>query len=298
MREGRNGLGTGLILGAAGLWGTFGLFSKKLFSYGYTPIELASLRTWFAWVMLALLMLVQRRSVRIVWRDVPFYLVYALFAFTLFEVIYLETLELAPVAVAAALLYTAPAFVLLISAALGVEKLNAQRAGLLLLTLCGVVLVTGAARTIRSGAIISLEAAALGLASGFTYALYTVFSKRGVQRYDSMRNMFWVFALASLALAIPAPPWHAMGPTESLPWLLGISIFPTLVAYLLYVKALEFMEATTASMLSTAEPVVAAILGAIILGESTGMDTVLGIALIVLSAVLLVRQQPEVTGSH
>lgn len=292
------GLGVGLILGAACLWGTFGLFGKKLFSYGYTPIELASLRTWIAWALLALIMLVQRKSVRIAWRDLPFYIAYALFAFALFQFLYFETLELAPVAVAAALIYTAPAFVLLISAAFGTEKLNLRRVGLLLLTLLGVVLVTGAARIIRSGAAIPMTAIVLGLAAGFTYALYTLFSKRGVERYDAMRNMFWVFALSSLALAIPAPPWTVMGPVTSLPWLLGIAVLPTLIAYLLYVKALEFTDATTASMLATAEPVVAAILGALVLGEATGTDSVIGIALIVLSAVLLVRQQPEVTGSH
>jgi len=283
---------------AAGLWGTFGLFGKKLFTYGYTSIELASLRTWIAWALLALLMLVRRQPMRIAWRDVPFYIVYALFGFALFQVLYFETLERTEVAVAAALIYTAPAFVLLISAAAGVEQLNARRVGLLLLALIGVVLVTGAARTIRSGAPVSLNATLFGLAAGFTYALYTVFSKRGVERYDSARNMFWVFALASLILAISAPPWKAIGPVESFPWLFGIALFPTLIAYLLYVKALGFTEATTASMLATAEPVVAAILGAVVLGESMGFDTVVGIALIVTSAVLLVRRQPEVLGSH
>lgn len=283
---------------AAGLWGTFGLFGKKLFTYGYTSIELASLRTWIAWALLALLMLVRRQPMRIAWRDVPFYIVYALFGFALFQVLYFETLERTEVAVAAALIYTAPAFVLLISAAAGVEQLNARRVGLLLLALIGVVLVTGAARTIRSGAPVSLTATLFGLAAGFAYALYTVFSKRGVERYDAARNMFWVFALASLILAISAPPWKAIGPVESFPWLLGIALFPTLIAYLLYVKALGFTAATTASMLATAEPVVAAILGAVVLGESMGFDTVVGIALIVTSAVLLVKRQPEVLGSH
>jgi len=239
VKEGHKGLGVVLILGAATLWGTFGLFGKKLFSYGYTPIELASLRTSIAWAMLALLMLIQRKSVRIAWRDVPFYIVYALFAFALFALLYFETLEFTPVAVAAALIYTAPAFVLLISAATGVEPLNARRAGLLLLTLC---------------------------------------------------NMFWVFGLAALALAIPEPPWSSLGPTASLPWLFGLALLPTLTAYLLYVKALEFTKATTASMLATAEPVVAALLGTLVLGEATGIDTAIGIALIVASAVLLVRE--------
>ncbi|MGH7482144.1 MAG: EamA family transporter, partial [Longimicrobiales bacterium] len=52
----------------------------------------------------------------------------------------------------------------------------------------------------------------------------------------------------------------------------------------LYARALELMPASTAAMLASIEPVVAAVLGWLILGEAIGWDRALGVACVVLAA--------------
>ncbi|MEJ2679063.1 MAG: DMT family transporter [Gemmatimonadota bacterium] len=65
------------------------------------------------------------------------------------------------------------------------------------------------------------------------------------------------------------------------------SLGPTLLASFLFLAALRHLPASTASMLATAEPVVAALLGVAVLGEPLGLDTAAGVALVVGAAIML-----------
>ena len=283
-------IGALLIFAAAFQWGTFGLLTKKLYSYGYNAVELASVRTAIGLIALALLLVVRRQSVRITKREIPFFLAYGLIGFALFEWLYFKSLEFLGVGVAAALLYTAPAFVLLYGLLRGEEKWSARRLSILLLVLVGAALVTGAARAIVTGtAPISAAGLFFGLSAGLTYASYTLFSKHGVGKHDPLVNLFWVFLLSTIAFAIPAPPWAVLREPGSWPWLLILGLGPTLLAYVCYLQGLKRLSASTASMLATAEPVVAAVLGFLLLKEPMTLERVVGIACIVTGALVLSR---------
>jgi len=104
-----------LVVGAATLWATFGLFAKRLYAFGYSPAELASVRAFVAFVAVLPFALIARAPLRMSMRDGAFMLAYGVIGFAVFEVVYLLALEAAPVTIAAALLYTAPAFVVIIA---------------------------------------------------------------------------------------------------------------------------------------------------------------------------------------
>src|SRR5690606_31566073 len=50
-------LGALLVICAAALWATFGLFAKRLYEADFTPLELASIRNWIGFIGVALLAL-------------------------------------------------------------------------------------------------------------------------------------------------------------------------------------------------------------------------------------------------
>ncbi len=288
----RPALGVALVLAAAVLWGTLGLFGKALYRYGLSPIELASARATLGFLGLAAWAAAGPSRIRVPLRDLPFFAAYGIGAFALFETLYFATVARTTVAVAAALLYTAPAFVVVLSRFLEDEPLGAPQLGALALVLAGVFLVTGAARALLTGgAALAPATIAMGLGSGLLYGVYTLFSKRALRNHDPMRASFWVFAFAAPAMAFAAPPWRiaAHTPAAALPLLLALGALPTLAAFVLYLAGLRHLRAGTASMLATAEPVVAAVLGAALLGESLAPERVLGIALIVAAALLLAR---------
>lgn len=172
------------------------------------------------------------------------------------------------------------------------ERLPRAHWAALALVLAGVALVTGAVDAVRAGtAPLGTAVLLAGLGSGMAYGLYTLVSKVATERYsDPIAPVFWMFAFATLAMTVIEPPFAALRrPHHAWPAVLGLGIVPTLLPYLLYVQALRWLRASTASMLACAEPVIAALLAVAFLGESLDAARVAGIALIAVAAGLLAR---------
>jgi drug/metabolite transporter, DME family len=285
-------LGAGLVLCAAALWGSFGLFARVLYGYGFTPAELTGARVWIG--ALALLPFVLRRParLRLPLRELAFFAFYAVAGFSAFAFLFFATVERTTVAVAAALLYTAPAFVVLLARVFLNEPLDRTALTSLLLVLAGVTLVTGALRALLTGVAQVPPAAALfGIASGITYATYTLCSKHALVRHDAVTTIFVVFGISALLFGVVAPPFGAAARAlEALPILLALGLVPSLFAFFLFLRGLRELRASTASMLASLEPAMAAVLAAVILGESMEAEQVAGIALIAGAAVLLARR--------
>ena len=281
-----------LVVGAATLWATFGLFAKRLYAFGYTPAELASVRAFIAFVAVLPFALLVRAPLRMSLRDGLFMLAYGVIGFAVFELVYLLALEAAPITIAAALLYTAPAFVVLIARVMLGEPVDRGRLLALSLVLIGVVLVTGAARALAGGTgAISSRGIGIGLLAGFSYAVYTVLSKAAMARTSPLPALTWSFGAASAALLLAAPPIEPLTRhPAALPWLIGLGLVPTLFAYALFLRALRFLRASAASMIASVEPVIAATLAVLLLGERMGVEQVAGIACIVAAAVLTERR--------
>jgi drug/metabolite transporter (DMT)-like permease len=288
-------LGAALVVSAAALWATFGLFAKSLYASGFTPIELASVRSWVGFAGVAVIALRRPMLLRLSPRDLAFFAAYGIVGFALFEWLYFETVERTTIAVAAALLYTAPAFVVLLSRVLWREAVGPKRLFALALVLAGVVLVTGAVGAVLTGTIeMGAGAVLLGLGAGFTYALYTIFSKLALARTTPIPALFWSFGFASVALAFVAPPLEPLTrDAAAVPRLLALGLIPTLLAYFLYLRALRELKASTASMLASIEPAVATLLGALFFAERITLPQLAGIALIVAAAAMLARTVDE-----
>jgi drug/metabolite transporter (DMT)-like permease len=289
-----------MVITAAALWGTLGLFARVLGAAGISPIEMTSVRAAGAAVLLALWLLRRPARLRIRPRDLPFFLAYGVIGLTLFHFLYFAALEHTSIAVAVALLYTAPAFVLLASRLIFGERIDGARLGALGLVLAGIFLVTGALRLLATGqATISGAALLFGLGSGLSYGLYTIFGKRALDRYDSYQTVFYSFLFGALVLAFVAPPWIPFRDRpEAIVPLILLGAVPTIVPYLLYIGALRHLPSSTASMLASAEPVVATLVGFVWLGEALGIDQGAGIALIVGAALVLAARAGNGAGAE
>jgi drug/metabolite transporter, DME family len=288
-------IGAALVFCAASLWATFGLFAKVLYDAGFEPLELASVRAFVAFAGIAVFalprLLRSNGRVRVPLRSLPFYAAYGILGFALFEYVFFAALERTTVSIAVALLYTAPAFVVIASALLWRERVGTHRRIALGLVLAGVLLVTGAAGALLRGtATLPPAALLLGLGAGAGYAAYTMFSKVATVRDGPLASLFWSFGFAALALAVIASPIapFVRAPQHAL-LLLALGIVPTILPYAFYLTALRRLRASTAAMLASLEPVVAAILAALLLGERLEGLQAAGMALVVAAALLLAR---------
>lgn len=289
-------VGAALVLGAASLWATFGIFAKHLYEVGFAPLELASVRAAVGFAGFALFLaprlLHRDRRPPLGSRDIAFFAAYGVAGYALFTFVFFAALERVSVSIAVALLYTAPAFVMLMSAVIWKEKIDRGRVLALGLVLSGVLLVTGAAGgLLRGTASLPPAALVLGIGAGATYALYTMFSKVATRRYGPSLSLFGSFAFASLALGLAAPPHvpFLRAPEHTLT-LLALGVVPTLIAYTLYLRGLRELRASTAAMLASVEPVIATLLAAGLLHERLDLLQALGMALVVTAAIVLARQ--------
>ncbi len=183
-------------------------------------------------------------------------------------------------AAAAVLLYTAPAFVMLMSAVLFREKMTGRRVLSVLLTFAGCACVTGLA-----GSGISAGGILVGLGAGFGYALYTIFGHYAIERgYDSLTITFYTFLVAAVTslfmVRLPHVAGAMSGSAVALGYVLCLGIISTILPFLLYTLGLHFLQGGRASVIASIEPVTAALVGIFCYHEALTVQTAAGIALV------------------
>lgn len=279
-----------LVLGAGFLWGSLGIIGKYLYRYGIEPLTVVTFRALFTFIGLFLIGLFKSpRNLKINRSDLPFFCGFGLVSVAIFYGLYFFTVKLTDVASSAVLLYTAPAFVGLLSAKLFGEKISRQKIISLILTFCGCLFVVKAYDFAHLR--LSYLGILTGIGSGFTYALFSIFSKKGLEKYDEVIVLFYAFGFGTFFLTLvnnPLKSIRAGYPCAVWVLLATLALFPTLIANYLYTAGLKYVEASRASILATVEPVVAVILAYILLGESLELLQLLGI-LLVLAGVVLAR---------
>ncbi len=288
----RSARGYVFVVVAASVWGTLGLFFRALHDgYGLSALTIAFGRASVAGVILvAALAATRRRWLRVPMRALIFFAAYGFFGVAAFYVAYTQAIIQTSVTTAVMLLYTAPAFVTLIAWRVWCEPLTARKLVALALAFGGCALVARA----YDPAQLRLNGVGVlfGLGAGLMYALYTIFSKFALARYSLGTALAYALGFGVLFLA-PLQTRDAFAPLTREPgaWvlLLGLALGPTLGSLLLYTAGLRFVPASDASLVATIEPVVASALAFLILGERLEPLQILGGAMVLGGAVVILR---------
>jgi drug/metabolite transporter (DMT)-like permease len=196
--------------------------------------------------------------------------------------------------VAVVLLYTSPVFVMLLSAMLFKERITRRKLLCLGMTVLGCALVGG---VFGGSTRLTLRVLLAGLGSGFFYALYTIFARVALRRYDSMTVTAYTFLLGALG-SLPLGKAGATASTLAgtpilLLFCLGIGIVSTVLPYVLYTWGLQRMDSGRAAILVAVEPLVGAVLGMAAYGEPRDAAKLAGILLILVAILLLNRPEKE-----
>ena len=293
-------VGTIAVLLAASLFATSGTIIKHLIQgYGLQPLTVAAVRmTLAALILFAVLGVLDRKSLRIRARDIPFFLLFGLICVALLQTCWVYAVSLIDVGVATVLNYPSPAWAVIFAWPLLGERLNRRKAIALLLTAAGVALIV----RIFDAQFLSLNRVGLlwGLGSGVTYGLYGIFSRRALGRYSPWTIITYTFAAGALFLLVTQPVLSSVevsvgriGSAFSQPgaalWLVILALLPTVVGYALYTFGLRFLEATVAAILATIEPVMATLWAALFLGESLTWPQIVGGGLVIAGVIALQR---------
>jgi len=269
------------IIAAAGLWGILGPFSRLAYSQGLAPMEVAFWRALLAWGFFGTHALATR-AVRLRPRDIPMVLLFAITGVTLFYGSYQLAIRTGGAAVAAVLLYTAPAWVAVLARFAFRELFTPAKVLALVLTLLGVVCVAWGGSTIK----VTLPSLAFGLAAGFCYSLYYIFGKFFSSRYTSPNLFLYLLPIGALTLL----PWVEFASKSLTAWaaLICIAALSTYGAYFFYYQGVRHLEASRAAIAATLEPVIAAMVAYFWWGEAFSVAGYAGSAMILAAVLLMV----------
>jgi len=266
---------------------------------GIDPLEISFWRATIAG-LLFLLHAAARRRLRVAPRDLPALGAFALVGVTVFYWSYFRAVAEGGAALAAILLYTAPAWVALAAAAWLGERLTTRKGLAVGLTLAGIVLVALGSGSGFGGASggPGLRAAALawGLLAGLAYAVYYLFGKRYFTRYEASTLFAYALPVGALLL-FPAVPFAHKSPSD---WLVlcFVAVVPTYGAYLLYGLGLTRVEATSGATVATIEPVAAAVLAYFVWGEALCATGYAGAALVLAGVLLVATERTPIEPPH
>ncbi|MFE7083973.1 DMT family transporter [Priestia megaterium] len=277
-----------IILGAT-LWGIIGLFVNALSNLGFSSLQIVAIRVIVAASVLLLYVLIRKpKLLKIEVRDIKYFLGTGICSIVFFNWCYFTAIKETSVAVASILLYTAPAFVIIISRILFKELITVNKIYSLIVALLGCILVVGGASTHNQS--ISSYGLLLGLGSGFGYSLYSIFSKIALTKYTVVTITTYTFVVASIVIVPISGIWNSLPllikPTDYF-YALGLGVLSTVLAFGLYSLGLVFVESSKASIVAVIEPVVATLIGVLIFGESLTIWQISGILLIVFSVFLV-----------
>ena len=298
--------GYALAVLAAASWATGGLSAKWLFSpvnastadwpfpplgLDVDPVLLSAARAMVAFVMLLLYLLLRRPgALKIVWSDVPFLALFGVAGLALVHFTYFKTISMTGVATAILLEYLAPIIVLVFSVAFLKERLTWTLPGAVVLSVSGCALMVGAFGT--SGLTVSGEGLAWGLSSAVLFAGYTLMGKYASTRYSAWTLLTYGLGFAALFWLVylkgPGDVVTLLSDPKGLVAVSFIAFVSTVVPFGAFLKALQYIEATKASVTSTLEPVIAGLVAWWVLGEALTPFQLLG-GILVIGAIMLAQ---------
>lgn len=274
------------VLAAAFMWGVIGIFAKEVLAEGITALEIAFWRATLAWGMF-LIHATILKQVKVSRTDLPYLFGFGFICVTLFYGSYQIAIRDVGMAMAAVLLYTAPAWVAFMSWLVLKEKMTLTKTACVAMTIIGVGCISLGPGLLNGGGFqLNTFGLIAGLVSGFTYALYYIFGKKFLYKYPTPTIFVYALPFGALLL-LPFVEFHTK---SAYAWtmLLSMAAVTSYGAFNAYYAGLKRLEATRASVIATFEPVVAAVFAYIIFGEKFSMLGYMGSCLIIAAVFMVV----------
>lgn len=285
-----------LVLGTGVIWGTIGVAAKAVFET--TTLDAVSLN-WLRTLVASATCLaiagptlragLQRASRRDLGLMVLLGVIIVFYQWS-----YLAAVDRIGVATATLIsLCVPPALVALLSALFFGEALSRTGVVALAGALVGTGLLVGSPPVAAEGGVF-LAGVLFALGSAAGIAAHALGSRRIAGRHDALLPLAVAFPAGAVAFA-PIALSRGLSFDQPLTgWLLVIylGVVPSALAYVMFQRGLRYLPASTASILTLAEPLTAAVLAWVLFSEALSPVGIAGGALLLASIVLLTRRPP------
>lgn len=180
-----------------------------------------------------------------------------------------------------------PAFVALFEMIAFREKLKQREIVLLLIISAGLILITPQFEFIN----LATQGLLWGILSGAIYGVLAVLNRKTMRNLSGTQSSWWQYLVGSLLLLPFSAHKLTAVSTQDWVWIACIGLLCTSLAYTIFVSSLQHINARTASMIISLEPVYAILIVWAWLDEQPTLRMALGGALIIGAVVLANRKK-------
>ena len=279
----------GIICGilAAVCYGTNPFGALPLYEEGVNTSSVLFYRFSMAVLMLAVMLLIERKSFRVNIHELKTLGTLGLL-FAASSITYYQSFRFMDAGIASTILFVYPVMVAVIMTTCFREKVTASTVMAILLALVGICLLYRGG----TGATLSTIGILLVMVSSLTYAVYIVVVNQSSIRMSSLKLTFYVLLICMMSLLVysfTSPDLHLMMPPSPRAWFFAcwLGLVPTVLSLVLMTVAVHEVGATPTAIMGALEPLTAVAIGVLVFGESFTLRLAVGIVLI-LSAVLLI----------
>jgi drug/metabolite transporter (DMT)-like permease len=279
-----------MVWAAALLFAVNGSVSKVILESGITSVELTQVRSLGAFAGFAVALLLTRpRSLRVGRRELAFLVLFGVAGLALVQWLYFVSIHRLPVGIALLIEYLAPLLVALVARFVFHERVRRRIWIALALALAGLSLIVD---LWSEGGVLDGLGIAAALAAAVAYAAYILLAERGVRRRDPISLTCYGFLFAGLFWLAVHPVWRFpfgrvddsvsllgnLETTELPVWVLLLFLVAvgTMATFALVVSALRHISATSVGIVAMLEPVAAAVVAWVWLGEALGAAQLAG----------------------
>ncbi len=258
-------------------WGLNFTATKYAQQHGFTPLAFAAPRLVLAAALLTTITAARERSLRVDRRDMlRLVLIGGVVVFGN-QLSFAFSFRFASAAVIALLFGTMPVMALLLSAALGLERIGTRKAVAAAVSFAGVGIVAASG---HGGSHTSLAGVALGLASPLTFVVYSIalaplVRRHGTYRVNALSCLITIVPLIAVAMpGLLALHWSRV---DALAWLcLAFSGTAYALPNLLWFAAVARVGTARATLWANVQPFAGTIFAVLLLSERIGALTFVG----------------------
>jgi drug/metabolite transporter (DMT)-like permease len=282
---------------AAVLWAVGGAYASRLIDQGASFVELTEARAWITAIVLLAVASRRPRTLSAQGDPPPWWSV-TVFGLSIAaaNLTYYASLSLLPVAVAITIQYTAPGLVVVWAVVVQRQRLSRRLVASLAGALVGVALLSlpGALASGR----LRLDPWGLLIAglSAFAFATYMIsgeFVGRSLGALQTVLRGFLVSSVVWIVTQIVRGRPDTLLDLRFLPAILFLAVATTIAPFLLFVWGLERIRASDAGIVSTLEPLTAAIIAYVWLGQTLSPWQLVGGALVISGIAIVQAERPE-----
>ena len=280
----------GIICGilAAVCYGTNPFGALPLYEEGVNTSSVLFYRFAMAVLMLAAMLLIERKSFKISGKELKTLGSLGLL-FAASSITYYQSFRFMDAGIASTILFVYPVMVAVIMATCFKEKVTASTVTAIILALVGIGLLY------KGGEGVSLSAIGvlLVMVSSLTYAVYIVVVNQSSISMSSLKLTFYVLLMCMfslLAYSFTSPDLQLMLPPSPRAWFFAcwLGLVPTVLSLVFMTVAVHEVGATPTAIMGALEPLTAVAIGVMVFGESLTFRLFIGIVLILSSVVLIV----------